>query len=133
MVLQAFRVLPFPKVLLNVVRVRIVRQIVVRQALLDGGELHSPFFLQAVCGLLQSGNLQLEIFLQDFSNASSRSCERVAFRRCAPTSGERLGMAVGPSRWSLHLILCPPSHPTVWGEMLMSAKNVMRRRLPSLP
>ncbi len=65
MVLQAFRVLPFPKVLLNVVRVRIVRQIVVRQALLDDGELHSPFFLQAVCGLLQSGNLQLEIFLQE--------------------------------------------------------------------
>jgi hypothetical protein len=110
--LQVFRVLPFPKVLLNVIRVRIGRQVVVRQAPPEGGEFHSPFFLQAVRGLLQGGTLQLQVFRQDFferlveilragclQQVRPERSEEVLLE-CAPTSGERGGMAVRPYRWA---------------------------------
>ncbi len=64
--LQGFGLLPFPTVLLNVIGVRLVRQVVFRQVPFEGGEFHPPFFLQTVRGLLQGGNLQLKVFRKNF-------------------------------------------------------------------
>jgi hypothetical protein len=100
--LQGFGLLPLPKVLLDIMGVRIVRQVVLGQAPLEGGELHFPFVLQAVRGILK-GNLQLQVFREDvferlvevprarrLQQGRPERSEEVLLE-CAPTSGVKVG------------------------------------------
>lgn len=62
---QSLGFFPLPKVLLDAVRVGVLRQLALRHPLFERGNVHSPLLLECLRPLIQAFNLQLQIFGQD--------------------------------------------------------------------